>query len=141
MIVVGSTIASMVVAIAAVAVSSSWTPIVGVVSAFGVVVHPHHNTLPSSSTLSPFLQQQQPAQLQQHRRWSSIRSSSSSSTVLFRIRCENKYYQLEEMEDRENCTTELFLKEDGEVLIGETDGPLWSEAVGTYLEVVVVGDS
>jgi hypothetical protein len=51
--------------------------------------------------------------------------------MLYRIRCENKYYQLEEMEDRENCTTELFLKEDGQVLIGETDGPLWTEAVGT----------
>eukprot|EP00529_Nitzschia_sp_RCC80_P021941 CAMPEP_0113484276 /NCGR_PEP_ID=MMETSP0014_2-20120614/23877_1 /TAXON_ID=2857 /ORGANISM="Nitzschia sp." /LENGTH=391 /DNA_ID=CAMNT_0000377871 /DNA_START=142 /DNA_END=1317 /DNA_ORIENTATION=+ /assembly_acc=CAM_ASM_000159 len=64
-------------------------------------------------------------------------SSSSSSmrrrkTVLYRIRCENKYYQLEEMEDRENSTTELFLKEDGQILIGETDGPLWTEAVGTW---------
>eukprot|EP00529_Nitzschia_sp_RCC80_P021888 CAMPEP_0113453448 /NCGR_PEP_ID=MMETSP0014_2-20120614/7361_1 /TAXON_ID=2857 /ORGANISM="Nitzschia sp." /LENGTH=390 /DNA_ID=CAMNT_0000344839 /DNA_START=193 /DNA_END=1365 /DNA_ORIENTATION=- /assembly_acc=CAM_ASM_000159 len=64
-------------------------------------------------------------------------SSPSSSaqrrkTVLYRIRCENKYYQLEEMEDRDNCTTELFLKEDGQILIGETDGPLWTEAVGTW---------
>jgi hypothetical protein len=54
-------------------------------------------------------------------------------TVLFRIRCENKYYQLEEMEDRENCTTELFLKEDGTVLLGDTDGPLWSDAVGEWM--------
>lgn len=53
-------------------------------------------------------------------------------TVLFRIRCENKYYQLEEMEDRENCTTELFLKEDGTILLGDTDGPLWSTAVGEW---------
>jgi hypothetical protein len=55
------------------------------------------------------------------------------TTVLFRIRCENKYYQLEEMEDRENCTTELFLKEDGTVLIGDTDGPLWTSAVGEWV--------
>jgi hypothetical protein len=37
------------------------------------------------------------------------------------------------MEDRENCTTELFLKEDGQVLIGETDGPLWREATGVWM--------
>jgi hypothetical protein len=58
-------------------------------------------------------------------------------TVLYRIRCENKYYQLEEMEDRETCTTELFLKEDGQILIGETDGPLWTEAVGKLHSLVV----
>ncbi|KAG7365547.1 hypothetical protein IV203_038751 [Nitzschia inconspicua] len=54
-------------------------------------------------------------------------------TVLFRIRCENKYYQLEEMEDRENSTTELFLKEDGTILLGDTDGPLWTSAVGEWM--------
>ncbi|KAL7564732.1 hypothetical protein ACA910_010143 [Epithemia clementina (nom. ined.)] len=56
----------------------------------------------------------------------------SSSSALFAIRCENKYYQLEEMEDRENSTTELFLKADGTVLIGDTDGPLWLSAEGTW---------
>jgi hypothetical protein len=54
-------------------------------------------------------------------------------TVLFRIRCENKYYQLEEMEDRDNATTELFLKEDGTVLLGDTDGPLWTSATGEWM--------
>jgi len=53
-------------------------------------------------------------------------------TVMFRIRCENKYYQLEELEDADNCTTELFLKEDGTVDVMETDGPLFSEAVGNW---------
>lgn len=57
----------------------------------------------------------------------------NGQTVLFRIRCENKYYQLEEMEDRENCTTELFLKEDGTVLVGDTDGPLWTDAKGEWM--------
>ena len=42
-------------------------------------------------------------------------SSSASTTVLYRIRCENKYYQLEELEDADNCTTELFLKSNGVV--------------------------
>jgi len=53
-------------------------------------------------------------------------------TIMYRIRCENKYYQLEELEDSENCTTELFLKEDGTVDIGETDGPLFTKAVGNW---------
>lgn len=37
------------------------------------------------------------------------------------IRCENKYYQLEELEDKESCTTELFLTANGQVEFGETD--------------------
>ena len=41
--------------------------------------------------------------------------SASTTTVLYRIRCENKYYQLEELEDADNCTTELFLKSNGVV--------------------------
>ncbi len=53
-------------------------------------------------------------------------------TIMYRIRCENKYYQLEELEDADNCTTELFLKEDGTVDIGETDGPLFTKAVGRW---------
>jgi WW domain len=56
----------------------------------------------------------------------------SSTTQLLGIRCDNKYYQLEEMEDRETCTTELFLKEDGTVLLGDTDGPLWESATGYW---------
>lgn len=51
---------------------------------------------------------------------------------MYRIRCENKYYQLEELEDADNCTTELFLKDDGTVDVMETDGPLFSKAVGNW---------
>eukprot|EP00536_Pseudo-nitzschia_multiseries_P016600 jgi/Psemu1/168446/gw1.1162.11.1 len=51
---------------------------------------------------------------------------------MYRIRCENKYYQLEELEDSDNCTTELFLKEDGSVDVMETDGPIFTKAVGTW---------
>ncbi|VEU42721.1 unnamed protein product [Pseudo-nitzschia multistriata] len=53
-------------------------------------------------------------------------------TVMYRIRCENKYYQLEELEDADNCTTELFLKEDGTMDIMETDGPIFKKAVGHW---------
>jgi hypothetical protein len=48
------------------------------------------------------------------------------------IRCENKYYQLEELEDKDTCTTELFLLEDGKVDIGKTDGPIWSDAIARW---------
>jgi len=59
-------------------------------------------------------------------------STKRPLTIMYRIRCENKYYQLEELEDADNCTTELFLKEDGTVEIGETDGPLFTKAVGNW---------
>jgi hypothetical protein len=34
-----------------------------------------------------------------------------------------EYYQLEEMEDKDTCTTELFLRADGGIEFGDTDGP------------------
>jgi hypothetical protein len=34
----------------------------------------------------------------------------------------NKYYQLEELEDRDDCSTEVLLKDDGTVIAGATDG-------------------
>lgn len=34
-----------------------------------------------------------------------------------------EYYQLEEMEDKDTCTTELFLRADGGIDFGDTDGP------------------
>jgi len=56
----------------------------------------------------------------------------TSSTVLFPIRCYDKYYQLEEMEDRDSCTTELFLAADGNIEFGDTDGPLPTSSVGKW---------
>lgn len=44
----------------------------------------------------------------------------------------NKYFQLEEAEDKETCTTELFLKEDKTVALGESDGPLTLDASGSW---------
>ena len=51
---------------------------------------------------------------------------------MFGIRCEDKYYQLEELEDKDGCTSELFLKADRSIEFGETDGPIWKAAVGTW---------
>lgn len=44
----------------------------------------------------------------------------------------SRYYQLEEMEDKESCTTELFLSSDGSVHVGSTNGPLFTEASGSW---------
>eukprot|EP00977_Amphora_coffeiformis_P008513 scaffold1924_cov218-Amphora_coffeaeformis.AAC.5 len=57
---------------------------------------------------------------------------TTTPSPLYGIRCENKYYQLEEMEDSDNCTTELFLTADGLVEFGETDGPMWDEVAGNW---------
>jgi len=44
----------------------------------------------------------------------------------------DKYYQLEEMEDREDCTTEIYLADDGSITVGETDGPKHKSAGGSW---------
>jgi hypothetical protein len=54
------------------------------------------------------------------------------NTQLWEIRCEDKYYQLEELEDADHCTTELFLQADGVVSVGQTDGPAYLSAIGTW---------
>jgi hypothetical protein len=46
-----------------------------------------------------------------------------------------RYFQLEELEDQETATTELFLKADSTVEFGKTDGPLYIEASGTWKEL------
>jgi hypothetical protein len=44
------------------------------------------------------------------------------------------YFQLEELEDQDTATTEVFLKADNTVDVGETDGPLHIKASGTWKE-------
>jgi hypothetical protein len=41
-------------------------------------------------------------------------------------------FQLEEMEDQDTCSTEITLLPDGTVQVGETDGPLFVSASGTW---------
>lgn len=43
-----------------------------------------------------------------------------------------EYYQLEEMEDKDSCTTELYLRADGVIEFGDTDGPQFITAAGTW---------
>jgi hypothetical protein len=43
-----------------------------------------------------------------------------------------KYFQLEELEDRETATTEVLLNADLSVAVGVTDGPIFTQARGTW---------
>lgn len=44
----------------------------------------------------------------------------------------SKFFQLEEKEDKESSSTEIFLSNDGTVTLGDTDGPLALQATGTW---------
>ena len=77
---------------------------------------------------------------QQKRRRVSQSSSSSLSTLLLLLSFQaandddpsDRYFQLEELEDQEACTTELFLNRDRTVTVGETNGPVFVSATGTW---------
>jgi len=53
-------------------------------------------------------------------------SSALSSSI------QERYFQLEELEDASSATTEIFLNADHTLSIGETDGPLFLKATGTW---------
>jgi hypothetical protein len=44
----------------------------------------------------------------------------------------NKYFNLQELEDKEQAVTEVLLNSDNTVTVGETDGPLFASAAGTW---------
>ena len=44
----------------------------------------------------------------------------------------SKFFNLEEMEDKEACTTEVFLSQNGSVTLTETNGPPPVKAHGTW---------
>jgi hypothetical protein len=44
----------------------------------------------------------------------------------------NKYFQLEELEDADKAVTELYLNGDNSVTVGETDGPFFASAEGSW---------
>jgi hypothetical protein len=44
----------------------------------------------------------------------------------------SKFYQLEEMEDKDACTTELFLLNDGSIQVSETNGPPPAKSSGQW---------
>ena len=43
-----------------------------------------------------------------------------------------QYFQIEEMEDKDSCTTEVLLKADRSVDVLETNGPLYKAAYGSW---------
>lgn len=56
----------------------------------------------------------------------------SSTKIFGASQVVEKYFQLEELEDKDTSTTELFLCWDGVVQVGETDGPQPIAATGTW---------
>ena len=44
----------------------------------------------------------------------------------------NKHFQLEELEDAESCTTDIFLNSDNTLTVGETNGPRFLSGGGTW---------
>ena len=44
----------------------------------------------------------------------------------------NKHFQLEELEDAETCTTDIFLNTDNTITVGQTNGPLFLSGSGTW---------
>ena len=48
---------------------------------------------------------------------------TSTSLNLGITTAQSKFFQLEEMEDKDTCTTELFLSNDGSVTVGDSNGP------------------
>jgi hypothetical protein len=61
-----------------------------------------------------------------------LRQQQQYHTALYAIRCEDKFYQLEEMEDADTCTTEVFLNADRTATFGRTDGPVPLQSVGSW---------
>ena len=53
-------------------------------------------------------------------------------TRLYSIRCEDKFYQLEELEDSDASTTEIYLAPDRTITFGETSGPKADEIEGDW---------
>jgi hypothetical protein len=52
-----------------------------------------------------------------------------------------RFYQLEEMEDKETEITEVFLNADGTVTLGETDGPVFTSGSGSWTQSKSGGDT
>jgi len=45
----------------------------------------------------------------------------------------SKFFDLKEMEDKENACTDIYLSPDTTVLVGETNGPIPKDAKGTWI--------
>lgn len=54
-----------------------------------------------------------------------------------------KEFQLEELEDKEECETEVWLNQDGSVTLGRTNGPAVSDYRGDWhlIETAADGDN
>lgn len=55
-----------------------------------------------------------------------------SSSALGVTRLDDMYFQVEEMEDKDSCTTEVLLNKDNTVTLFQTNGPLFVAATGKW---------
>ncbi|EED93823.1 predicted protein [Thalassiosira pseudonana CCMP1335] len=65
-------------------------------------------------------------------RFATPSSSSTSSTSLSKADLEGKEFQLEELEDKEESETELWLNSDGSVTLGQSNGPRVASCKGDW---------
>lgn len=99
-----------------------------------------HTFTPSTSLyLSPINVSPSPKKSTQKRNWSptttitaSSRSTDCSNLFASRTDLTSKEFQLEELEDREECETELWLNDNGSVTLGNTNGPLVKSYKGDW---------
>ena len=52
----------------------------------------------------------------------------------------SKEFQLEELEDKEECQTEVWLNDDGSITLGTSNGPLVTDYVGDWHMLETTGD-
>jgi hypothetical protein len=62
------------------------------------------------------------------------RMSNAEKELPQMVNLAEKYFQLAELEDSESWETEVLLKADQTIHVGETDGPLFKTASGTWLQ-------
>ena len=67
-------------------------------------------------------------------------TATSPKTSYTRENLCSKEFQLEELEDKEECETEVWLNNDGSITLGATNGPLVKDYSGDWHILETTGD-
>jgi hypothetical protein len=65
-------------------------------------------------------------------RYSQLSSQIRLCDTAARVSIAGMYFQVEEMEDKDSCTTEVFLNSNNTVTLLETNGPVFVSATGSW---------